>query len=99
MQHIEWNADLLQDDTLKVSTLMVMMSGAGFYIGRFCMETDRSSDSYYGGRAEPYIRVSEAYFQTEELAKAALDSKTYTIRRCIENDYVYEKYPLLKTAK
>ena len=96
MQNTTWSNELTQG-TLKVSTLMVMQSAAGFYIGRTCLETDEQSDSYCGGMHEQYSRESE-YYPTEQIATKAF-IEGFVVRDCGENNYAYEQGTLSLNAK
>jgi len=51
----------------EITPLMVLKSGAGFYIGKLC-------------DAMPYSRNSMEYFQTEKEAQKALAENSYTPR-------------------
>ena len=53
--------------------LLVLKSAAGYYIGREVYEEEF-------GCYVPYARDSAEYYQTEELAKKALDSGSFTLR-------------------
>ena len=58
--------------------IKVMNSFAGHYIG--------TSDTQFGG---PGCRISEEYYKSKEAATTALDNKTFTQRRCVENDFCH----------
>lgn len=92
----QWSEELT-NGTMLVSTLCVMKSAAGFYVGRYCMESDESSDDYCGGMHEPYSRESD-YYSTRELAQQALD-EGFVVRDCVENNFAYAKGSLSLTAK
>lgn len=81
-----FNSDLSQG-TNKVSLLHVMKSNAGYYIGRYCIETDEESCDYMGGYEEPYSRES-GYFGSYIDAHEALRTG-FELRDCIENNYLY----------
>lgn len=81
-----YNEDL-SEGTFKVSLLHVMQSNAGFYIGRFCTETDEGSDDYMGGMEEPYSRES-GYYPTWIAANDAMQAG-FPVRDCIENNRMY----------
>lgn len=86
MEDIKWNEDLSRG-TLKISNLMVLKSAAGYYIGRVCLETDKTSDDYLGGMQEPYSRESE-YYPTMTEANFNLN-EGFVVRDCVENNNAY----------
>lgn len=68
-----------------VSTLMVMQSAAGYYIGRTCRDREEGGFPF----DEPYSRES-GYFRSYEEAEKAL-TKGFNQRDCVENNYAYAK--------
>jgi hypothetical protein len=96
LKNTTWSKELAQG-TLNVSTLMVMQSNAGYYIGRSCLETDEDSDDYCGGMHEPYSRESE-YYPTEQAATKAF-TEGHVVRDCVENNYAYEQGTLSLKAE
>lgn len=80
----------IEHDDCFVSSLKVCQSGAGYYIGRMCLDKQRGFEA-------PYSRES-GYYPTEEMAARDLDRMTFTVRDCIENNAAYEsgKLPLPK---
>jgi|VirMetMinimDraft_7_1064189.scaffolds.fasta_scaffold00928_12 hypothetical protein len=76
-------------DDIPVSDLQCLQSAAGWYIGRVCW-----NDEF--GFIEPYSRESE-YFGNLEAAEVALASKSFEVRDCIENNWMYSNgfpYPI-----
>ena len=67
----------------RVSDLQVMKSGAGYYI-------DRSYWDEEFGFEGPYSRES-GYFPTYEAAEIELDLNNWEVRRCIENEWAYDR--------
>ena len=65
-----------------ISEVKIMLSPAGYYIGREWYETDPIFKNEYP--TEPYSRNS-GYFRTKEEAKAVLDENNYFIK----NDDVF----------
>lgn len=65
-----------------VGKLEVCCSGAGYYIGRMCLDKKH-------GYTAPYSRESD-YFPTEGAAADALRSMDFEVRDCIENNAAYE---------
>lgn len=50
-----------------------------------------SYNRYYIGTVTdynfPYCRISSEYYKTKELAQTALNNNTFTLRKCVENEY------------
>ena len=65
-----WKPELIEwhdtDTDMPVSNLLVMKSGAGWYVGELCIDPDCG-----GEWAVPYARCS-TYFPTPELANECL---------------------------
>ena len=66
----------------RVSDLKVMKSGAGYYIGRSYWDEEFGFDG-------PYSRES-GYYETAEYAQMELESGTFEVRDCLENNWAYE---------
>jgi hypothetical protein len=60
---------------VKNCEIKVLRSNAGYYIGTL------DEDGF------PNCRLSEEYFNTPEEAKAALDTKSFTERIALENEF------------
>lgn len=69
-------------DGLRVSDLKVMKSGAGYYIGRSYWDEDYGFDG-------PYSRES-GYYATAEYAQVELESQSFEVRDCLENNWAYD---------
>ena len=64
-----------------VSNLRVLQSNAGYYIGRTCWNKEC-------GYEEPFSRESD-YYVVQETAQAALDTMSFPVRDCVENNFMY----------
>ena len=91
-----YNKDL-SEGTCKVSLLHVMKSNAGYYIGRFCVETDTDSCEYMGGFEEPYSRESD-YYPSWITANDAMQGG-FPVRDCVENNRMYNNGGLSLNGK
>lgn len=65
-----------------VSGLGVLRSGAGYFIGRTCLDKVH-------GYIDVYSRESD-YYLTETMAARALETMTFETRDCAENNALYE---------
>lgn len=90
-------SDELSQGTQKVSLLHVMKSNAGYYIGRYLIETDEKSDYYMCGFEEPYSRESGYYGSYVDAHKALTSG--FELRDCIENNYMYGEGGLSLSGK
>lgn len=61
----------------------VLQSGAGYYIGTTCWDTELNFEDS-GSRESDY-------FKTREEAQKALDTMDFEVRECMENQYAYEQ--------
>lgn len=68
-----------------VGPLVVTKSAAGWFIGRMCwVECD-------GMAYEDHYSRESGYYPTEEAAQAELDSDSFVVRDCVENNDAYEQ--------
>lgn len=67
---------------LYYSDLKVLKSAAGWFIGRTCWVPDENTEDM-GSR-------ESGYYRSEEDAKKALESMSFEVRDCMENEAAYE---------
>ena len=72
----------IEHDDCFVSGLEVLRSGAGYFIGRTCLDKVR-------GYLDVYSRESD-YYPTEKMAARALETMAFDVRDCAENNAAYE---------
>ncbi len=85
-----WEIDeKLSKPCIWISKLMVLQSAAGYYIGRMCADNPVPgwyAEYYDDVLEEPYYRDS-GYFTTRRQAQQELDTQSYEVRQCVENDW------------
>jgi hypothetical protein len=70
-------------DGMPVSELHVMQSGAGYYIGRSCLDPD------CGGMEVPFSRESGYMTKTAAVEAMASPYQDWPVRDCVENNALY----------
>ena len=70
----------------RYSQLQVLSSNAGFFIGRLCWVEEDGLPGYQ----DMGSRETE-YFKTREEAQRFLDSDTFDVRGCAENEFAYSQ--------
>jgi hypothetical protein len=84
----------LSSKEMLISELMILQSGAGYYIGRLCADLVEFAPNVF---PEPYSRES-GYYPTKESAEKAM-KEGFPLRDCVENNYGYANGMLSLTAK